>query len=322
MNGWPVIRSPAPHSPDSRSSLPGSMDAFGFVNINKPAGITSRKVVDRVARLVAPAKAGHAGTLDPMATGVLLVAVGPATRLIPEVHRHPKGYRARFLLGHRSETDDITGEELEELPHQPVTREDLESILPEFVGRIDQTPPQFSAIKVKGRRAYDLARKGRDVQLKPRPVEIHSLELLDFDGREFELDIECGSGTYVRSLGRDIGERLGSGAVMSQLVRTFVGPFPLAEAISVNGLNRDTLAAAIQPAVTAMPQLRRHCISAAQALRVRNGLPMTDVAGHTFTDREPVALLDEQGVLVAIGEYSSDNGEIAPKQVFHAAGQQ
>lgn len=294
------------------------MDVFGFVNVNKPPGLTSRKVVDRVARLVAPAKAGHAGTLDPMATGVLVVAVGPATRLISEVHSHPKGYRARFLLGHRSETDDITGEELEQLPPPSITREDLESVLPEFLGRIEQTPPQFSAIKVKGRRAYDLARKGRDVQLKPRPVEIHSLTLTDFDGREFELDIECGSGTYVRSLGRDIGERLGSGAVMSQLVRTFVGPFPLAESISLKGLDRPGLAAAIRPPETAMPQMQRHQISAAQAKRIRNGLPITDLTDHSLTDEERVALLDAAGELVAIGAFSAEKAEIAPRQVFRA----
>ena len=176
---------------------------FGLLNINKPPGMTSRKVVDRVAKLVKPAKAGHAGTLDPMATGVLVVCIGAATRLMSFVQQQPKGYRATFLLGKRSNTDDITGEVVDVSDASPVFRNQIETLLPQFVGKIEQIPPQFSAVHVDGRRAHELARKGETVEIKPRSVEVFGVTLNKFRYPELELEIECGSAAERANSGED-----------------------------------------------------------------------------------------------------------------------
>ena len=206
---------------------------FGFLNFNKPPGKTSRWVVDQVQRLVQPAKVGHAGTLDPLATGVLVVASGSATRLIDYVQQMPKRYRADFLLGCTSPTEDVDSEVVPlENPMVP-TRDEIETAIPAFLGEILQSPPAFSALKVGGRRAYSLARAGQAVELKPRPISIHCLKVLSYEYPRLQLEIECSSGTYVRSLGRDLAEKLGTGAVMSALVRTAIGIFRVEDSIDV-----------------------------------------------------------------------------------------
>ena len=198
---------------------------FGFLNLNKPAGVTSRDVVNQVQRLVRPEKVGHAGTLDPLATGVLVVCVGRATRLTEYVQRMPKHYSATFLFGRQSDTEDIDGQVIELAdPPQP-KRDQIEATLPKFLGEIQQVPPAYSALKVEGRRAYDLARRGEDVQLAARPVVIYELRIVAYEYPELRLDIVCGSGTYVRSLGRNIARTVGTQAVMSALVRTAIGNF-------------------------------------------------------------------------------------------------
>ncbi len=207
---------------------------FGILNINKRTGWTSRDVVNRVHRFVQPAKAGHAGTLDPLATGVLIVAVGQATRLVEYAHRLPKFYRATFQLGRRSPSDDVDTQ-VELLEHVPVpSREQLESALSDFTGVIQQCPPVFSAIHVAGQRSYKLARRGETVELKPRPVTIHSLELIRYQYPELVLDIRCGSGTYVRALGRDLAESLETAAVMTALERKSIGNLDVSTAIDVD----------------------------------------------------------------------------------------
>ena len=196
------------------------MTLFGLLNIDKPRGLTSRDAVNRVERLVRPAKAGHAGTLDPLATGVLVICVGQATRLIQYVQQMRKQYRATFLLGCTSESDD-TERELVAIPNAIVpTLEQIDAALPQFMGDIQQRPPAHSAIKIGGKRAYKLARKGADFELAERTVTIHQINLLRYEYPELELDVECGSGTYIRSLGRDLGAASGIGGVMSALERT------------------------------------------------------------------------------------------------------
>ena len=193
---------------------------FGLLNIDKPAGVTSLVFLKQLRRLVRPQKVGPSGMLDPLATGVLVVCVGPATKLIEYVQRMPKRYVGEFLLGRRSATEDVEGE-VELLSDPPIpTRDDIESILPNFLGKIQQRPPQHSAVKIAGQRAYTLARAGKQVEVRPRDVEIHSLRLLHFDYPSLKMEVACGSGTYIRSLGRDIAESLGTAAVMQNLQRT------------------------------------------------------------------------------------------------------
>lgn len=208
----------------------------GWVIIDKPAGVTSTQVVGRVRRVFDARKAGHAGTLDPLATGLLPIALGEATKTVSLIQGGKKGYRFRIRWGAETDTCDLEGKVVETSDHRP-SQQQVEALLPAFTGIIDQTPPIYSAIKVDGERAYDLARRGEDVELKSRKVEIHDLALTGWqENGDTEFEMTCGSGTYVRSLARDIARELGTFGHVSALRRTFVGPFDEARAISLEKL--------------------------------------------------------------------------------------
>jgi tRNA pseudouridine55 synthase len=270
---------------------------FGLLNIDKPPGMTSRDVVNRVQRLVRGVKVGHAGTLDPLATGVLVVALGPATRLVEYVQRMPKTYVGTFLLGRSSDTEDIEGKVVElELPPRP-TRQEIDAALPAFLGTIQQLPPTFSALKVQGQRAYDLARRGEPVVLQPRPIDIHRLTVMRYEYPELELEVGCGSGTYIRSLGRDIARSLGTAAVMSALVRTAIGNFRLAEAVALDSLTFEVIENRLLSPRRAVAPLPSAQLTEEEARRVANGLPIRN--RWKFAAGE-IAALDDQDRLVAI----------------------
>ena len=272
--------------------------------------MTSRQAVDKVKqvlrRLEVPeqkkVKLGHAGTLDPLANGVLVVAIGPATRLIPFLQRSPKSYRARFRLGVTSETLDLesklTAIDVDERP----SRDDLENAIGKFVGAIQQVPPEFSAAKVGGRRAYKLARRGTEVKLSPRTVHVYAIKLNEFDYPEFELEIECGTGTYIRSLGRDIGRSLNSGAVMTELCRTSIGCFRLEEAVDVSELDAETVHERLVDPSAVLDGLPTYELSEQEVGYVRNGtkLPLEQTLG------EEIAAKDSHGRLMAILRLSGD----------------
>jgi tRNA pseudouridine55 synthase len=270
---------------------------FGLVNLHKPPGMTSREAVDCVKRLVRPAKTGHAGTLDPLASGVLIVCVGAATRLIEYVQAMPKRYTGTFLLGRESDTEDIEGEVhlLEGAPRP--TKEMILAAAARLVGCIQQRPPAYSALKVRGRRAYDLARAGRPADLAPRPVTIYRHEVMHYEHPEVVLDVECGSGTYIRSLGRDLAEFLGTAAVMSALVRTKIGTFDLADAWLPEQLSRDNLSQWLQSPLRAVSSLRKITLSSSELERIRHGLC---IQSRTSPFDGELAALDENGELVAI----------------------
>lgn len=295
--------------------------------MNKPAGITSRGVVDRIQRLVRPAKVGHAGTLDPLATGVLVVCIGPATRLISLVQDQPKQYHATFRLGWRSDTDDAEGI-LQETPDvAPIAADQLERLLPEFVGLIDQRPPSFSAVHVQGQRAYDLARQGATLDLAPRKVHVERLTLARYSWPDFELDIDCGSGTYVRSIGRDLGERLGCGAIMTALTRTRIGPFSLDQALDLEQLNVETLQDRLLPPLAATANLPRCEISPTEIDDIRHGRaiaqhatrsPRPAQAPGTSIESSMVALVSTTGELIAIATIDTEAETFRPTIVFPA----
>ncbi len=274
------------------------MTPYGLLNLNKPPGITSRKVVDHVQRVVRPARAGHAGTLDPLATGVLVVCVGPATRLIQFVQRMPKTYVGTFLLGRTSPTEDVDSE-VTELPNPAVPSHDqILAAAERFVGQIQQRPPAYSALKVQGQRAYKLARKEAPFELKPRPVTIHRIEVLQYAYPAMTLEIECGSGTYVRSLGRDLAESLGTAAVMSALERTAIGSFRIEEAIDLEQVSETTWISDLLPpfrAVEALPQVE---LSPEEAQRIRNGQTIDRPVQGEETGE--LAAVDDQGRLLAV----------------------
>jgi tRNA pseudouridine55 synthase len=290
---------------------------FGLLNINKPPGRTSRWVVDRVQRLVRPAKAGHAGTLDPLATGVLVVCVGQATRLIDYVQQMPKRYRAEFLLGRSSSTEDVEGL-VTELINPPVpSRSEVESAAAKFVGEIQQRPPAFSALKVAGQRAYKLARQGHAVELQPRPVTVHWLEVIDFDYPRLTLELQCSSGTYVRSLGRDLAESLGTSAVMSQLERTAIGKFRVEDAVDVATLNRENLAEHLISPWKTVDHLPVVQLNDIQLHAITHGLFIEHPVGQHELPRAEFAALDACGNLAAILHRRHD-GLLGPVRNFIA----
>ena len=209
----------------------------GVIVINKPQGITSHDVVSFVRRKFRMRRVGHAGTLDPLATGVLIILVGRATKLFSRFESFDKAYRATLKLGMVTHTADIHGNVLFEKSCDAVTQEQVESVIAKFTGDIEQTPPMVSAVKVKGKRLYNLARQGIEVERKPRKIHINLLRLVKFFSPLVEFYVECSKGTYVRQLAHDIGEALGCGACITQIERTKVGPFAIQEAVTLEDLN-------------------------------------------------------------------------------------
>lgn len=293
---------------------------FGLLNLNKPPGLTSRRVVDAVAKLVRPQKAGHAGTLDPLATGVLVVCVGKATRLIELVQQQVKLYEAKFLLGRQSDTDDVTGNVTEVALPCEVTRQRIEAALPAFCGPILQVPPSFSAVHVAGTRAYDLARKGQELELAPREVDVFRIELTRFSYPEMDLAIECGSGTYVRSIGRDLGRLLGCGAVLSALVRTRIGPYRIEDAVSPEQLTPESIDRFLLPPTTAVEALPKYSASAEDVAQIRAGRPFgSSLATGAAVEAPvgaPVAVLDDKGGLLCLAEFDPQKSRLLPRRVF------
>jgi tRNA pseudouridine55 synthase len=286
---------------------------FGLLNLDKPAGISSRDAVNRVQRPVKPLKVGHAGTLDPLATGVLVVGIGQATRLVEYVQRMPKTYRATFLLGRTSDTEDIEGQ-ITELPAAPVPSEgELRAAVPQFLGTIQQTPPAFSAVKVGGKRAYALARRGQPPELAARPVEIHGIDVLEYAYPQLVLRIRCGSGTYVRSLGRDLARAVGTDAVMSALQREAIGPFRIEDAIDPEWLSLEVIRSRLLPAVKALGDMPRVSITAEERLRLLQGQSISNRHSETAVE---LAAIDGAGQLVAIVQ--PQGGQFCPSRCFGA----
>jgi len=268
----------------------------GVIPVDKPPGVTSRRVVDAVARAARMAAVGHAGTLDPLASGVVVVCAGHATKLVDHLHALPKHYAATFLLGRSSPSDDFeTPIEEEPVAVRP-TRAEVEAVLPAFRGDILQRPCDYSAVHVDGKRAYRLARKGRPVELAAKPVRIEHLEITAYDWPRLGLDVVCSSGTFIRAIGRDLAERLGTRAVMESLVRTAVGPFARETALPLAAVDPDSIRAALLPAAAAVPGMPRLTLAGGVLDRaVRGGLVALppDAAGT-------LAALDEAGDLVGI----------------------
>lgn len=283
----------------------------GLLVLDKPAGITSRDAVDRAARwLPRRTKLGHTGTLDPLATGVLVLCVGAATRLAEYVQAMSKTYESRFLLGATSDTDDLDGRITSGDVTVVPTRNQIEVALGAFVGEIEQVPPAYSAAKVSGARAYDLARSGTDVQLAARRVRVDRIDVIAYEYPYLDVRIDCGKGTYIRSLARDLGAELGCGGLVATLRRTRVGPFRAEDGISPIEDKPDirTRLRSMSEAVAELTSVR---VSQEQAMRIRNG-QTTRVVANVVGE---VAVLDDAGGLVAIAR-RSDDSVIRPVKVI------
>ncbi len=291
----------------------------GLLVLDKPGGLTSRDAVDRAQRwFPRGTKIGHTGTLDPLATGVLVLCIGTATRLTEYVQQMSKTYRAGLLLGSRSDTDDADGTITEVAGALPPERETVAQRLQEFVGEIEQVPPAYSAAKVTGRRAYDLARQGHEVSLQARRIQIYGIDLLAYDYPRLELEVRCGKGTYIRSLARDLGERLGCGALIETLRRTRVGIFTERDAL---GLETEAVTAhrRLLPLSAAVAELPWITLQTEDTARLRQGRGISLEAAAEL--REPlrqgqeVATFD-RGVLVAIAGVDLQRRLLLPVKVL------
>lgn len=286
----------------------------GIILINKPQGPTSFGVVAKVRKLSNQKRVGHTGTLDPMAKGVLPVLLGRATALSDYVLCADKTYYAVCMLGITTDTYDITGEKLSEAT-PIINTEQLKEVLDGFRGKIMQVPPAFSAIKKDGKKMYELARKGKEVAIPPREVEIKSISLEYFDGEKFGLNVTCSKGTYIRSLCHDIGQKLGCGATLCELVRTDTAGFSLSQCVDLDALNESNIQNYIQNEDAAVAHLPFVNVTRKQANRFGNGGAL-DLARVNYSGENGTLLrIKFEDTLVGIGVI--DCGEIKIKCVIN-----
>lgn len=288
----------------------------GVLVVDKPTGMTSHDVVQVVRRGTGIRRAGHTGTLDPRASGVLVILLGPAVRLSEFVSASDKRYQATIRVGSSTDTYDSEGTITDHNSDIDVSEEQFNEILQQFTGEIEQVPPPYSAVKVKGRKAYELARRGEEVELKPRIINVYSLEVLEWDPPESVIDVYCSSGTYVRSLANDIGKALGTGAYLVGLRRTKSGRFTLRDAVPLRVL-REAFEAGdwyknLIPAAEALADWPMVELDADQMEFVRHGHRIPAESGQTGWARG----VSEQGDLVALMEVDEDTLEWQPRKVF------
>lgn len=298
------------------------LDISGWLILDKPVGVTSTHAVSKARWLYNAKKAGHAGTLDPLASGVLPIAFGEATKTVPFVMDGRKSYRFEVLWGVETDSDDAEGEPIATSDHRP-TRDDIVAALPAFLGAVAQLPPKFSALKIDGERAYDIAREGGDVVLEPRIVQIDRLDLVDMPAEDRAVfEAECGKGTYVRAIARDLGRALGTCGHVVALRRTAVGGFTEEDAISLeeleslragDGAAKD-ISQALLPVETALDDIPALAVNRAEAARLLNGQPVLLRGRDAPTFRGPVSVTTD-GALIALGEI--DRGELHPRRIFH-----
>lgn len=293
----------------------------GWLVIDKPAGMTSTGVVNRVKRLTDAAKVGHGGTLDPLATGVLPLALGEATKTVMYVMDAPKRYRFTMALGAATTTDDSEGAILESRDARP-SDEEIKALLPAFTGTIRQRPPDFAAVKIQGERAYDIARRGDVVDLPEREVRFDEIILIERpDADHAVLEAACGKGAYIRALVRDLGQRLGCLAHVTALRRLSVGPFSADTALGLDALveivENDTLPQVLISVSTALADIPALAVTGPQAMRLRSGHSIRTsprlVMGETVDDGTIKVLVE--GDLVALCQLR--DGELCPLRIFN-----
>ena len=269
----------------------------GVLLVDKPAGVTSHDVVLAARRATGESRIGHAGTLDPFATGLLVLLLGRATRLLPYLDAEPKVYEATIRFGAETDTDDLGGASVRTAPAP--SRSAIDDAIPRLTGALEQVPPAFSAKRVAGRRAYELARAGEEVELRPARVRVHAWEILDFRGHELDVRITCGGGTYIRALARDLGRLTGSAAHLTALRRVASGTFRVGGAVTLDELRAGT--APVLAPRAAFPELPAESLSSDEINRVAQGNPVpARIAGQR------AALVADDGALVAYAERDGD----------------
>jgi tRNA pseudouridine55 synthase len=293
----------------------------GLLVIDKPAGLTSRDAVNRVQQLLPRGtRIGHTGTLDPLATGVLVLCIGSATRLAEYVQDMAKTYRAGLLLGARSDSDDADGKITVVEGASPPELPAIEAALQGFVGEIDQVPPAYSAAHVEGRRAYDLARRGRAVTLEPRCVRIDEIHILTYSWPHLEIEVCCGKGAYIRSLARDLGDKLGSGALIETLRRTGVGVFNVEDAAPLDRVTRGDVASLLRPVADAVAELQGVQVDPVSAAKLRQGqgIATTALRPVPMQQNGHCAAFGQDKELVAVLTWNAEAGKWVPEKVLAA----
>ncbi|WP_310618407.1 tRNA pseudouridine(55) synthase TruB [Flexibacterium corallicola] len=300
----------------------------GWLVLDKPLNLTSNQALGKLKRVFNPEKVGHAGTLDPLASGCLPIAFGEATKTVPFVMGGRKVYQFEVTWGTQTSTDDAEGDVIASSDQRP-TREEIENVLPQFQGEIMQVPPKFSAIKVDGNRAYDLARDGKDVELEARPIDIHRLTLREIiDENKAVFEAECGKGTYVRSLARDIALELGTRGYVTGLRRLLVGSFGEADMVTLeeledaagqleegqSPLESAELMEALLPVESGLSLLEGVTVNGEAAQRLKRGMPIILRGANAPIGPEDI-YVTSGGTLIAFGEVSK--GEFKPKRVFN-----
>jgi tRNA pseudouridine55 synthase len=296
-------------------------EVHGWVILDKPVGMTSTQGVSLIKRLFNAKKAGHAGTLDPLASGLLPIALGEATKTVPFVMEGRKIYRFTVRWGIETDTDDTEGKVVATSEQRP-SREAVEALLPRYTGIISQVPPRFSAIKIGGERAYDLARDGEVVEIAPREIEIHSLRLVEEQADSAVFEAECGKGTYVRAIARDLGRDLGCRGHVTALRRAAVGGFDEGDAVTPDELRAmqegsggmPPIEDALLPVETALEDLPSVSVSRHDAGRLARGQSVILRGRDAPVFAGPAAILSG-GTLVALAEL--EGGELVPKRIFH-----
>ena len=303
-----------PEKPRQKRSSRVEID--GWINLDKPTGVSSTQAVGRLKFLFNAKKAGHAGTLDPLASGVLPVAFGEATKTVPIVQDGAKAYRFRVRWGEESATDDAEGEIVARSSRRPAPAE-IEALLPGFVGVILQTPPTFSAIRIDGARAYDLAREGETFEIEPRPINVYRLSLISAEPDAAVLEAECGKGAYVRAIARDLGRALGCYGHVIELRRTRVGPFSADSAVRLDRLPGDAelMPRALQPVQAGLAEIPLLAIDRAGAATLRRGQKLL-LRGAALT--QGAAYADCLGTPIAFGVIR--DGYFVSTRVFNLRG--
>ncbi|TNF37129.1 MAG: tRNA pseudouridine(55) synthase TruB [Gammaproteobacteria bacterium] len=290
----------------------------GILLLDKPIDLSSNQALQIVKRIYNAQKAGHTGSLDPLATGMLPICLGEATKISAFLLDADKTYEFKCRLGQKTTTADAEGEVIDTRPHEHITLADIEKVIPQFVGNIQQVPPMYSALKKDGQRLYELARQGVEVERQPRPVTIYSLDITGFDGNDLSLMVRCSKGTYVRTLAEDIGEALGCGAFISQLRRTSVGPYKQAMVTleTLRDLENqgdeaglDALLLGLDSGLSDWPQVN---LDADSAWYVRQGQPVLVPKAPT----EGLLRIYAGDQFLGIGEIL-DDGRVAPRRVFN-----
>jgi tRNA pseudouridine55 synthase len=325
MSDPTVVADPNAGAPPTHAKRP-KRDVHGWIVLDKPVGMTSTHAVAVIKRLFGAKRAGHAGTLDPLASGCLPIALGEATKTVPFVVDSRKTYLFTIRWGEERDTDDAEGRVVETCASRPDAAA-IQALLPRFTGSIQQIPPRYSAVKIDGERAYDLARDGETVELAPRGVEIHRLDLTDLpDADHAVLAAECGKGTYVRALARDLGRALGVFGHVSALRRSRVGTFGENDMISLEPLEslchraaagEGHLADVLLPIETALDDIPALAVSPADAARLARGQAVL-LRGRDATIFRGMVQVAVGGQLLAIAEV--DRGEIIPRRVFNLTG--